>query len=249
MTSKSPKPTVRAQKAAAARAEQARKERRRRLLTIGGVIAAMVLIVGGAVAISMVTKSNDDAKLSDAASQSSEFGLVIGEEDAPHSVVVYEDFLCPFCGELERATGEDLAKLAAEGKVRVEYRPFDLLSQAYGDYPIRATNAFAVVLEKSGPQVAQKMHELLFANQPSEKNPDALSDDDLVKLAVKAGAAEEDVRPGIENLSHKDWVTKASADARKSGVSGTPTILVDGKVFEDGRTVDELADNLIAAVS
>ena len=250
--SKNSKATARAQKAAELRAAQAKKEQQRRILTIGGVILAMVLIVGGAVGISLWQKNKDEAKLADAASSASEYGLVIGEDDAPHSVVIYEDFLCPFCGALERETSKKLTELAAEGKVQVEYRPFDLLSGSYGDYPIRATNAMAVVLEASGADIAKRFHDLLFENQPSEQavsqNPDFVSDDDLVELAVEAGAVEAEVRPGIEGLSQKAWVDGATEAAADAGVQGTPTIILDGDVFEDGRTVQDLAANLIDAV-
>lgn len=243
MSKDNSKATTRAQKAAEMRAAQARQESRRRILTIAAVLAVMVLIIGGAIAISVLNK--DEVKA--VAAGSSDYGVSIGDKDAPHTVIIYEDFLCPFCGELEAATRDDLAKLAADGKVFVEYRPFDLLSRL-GDYPIRATSAFALVLEKSGPDVAKKFHDLLYENQPSEQNPDAATNDDLVDLAVEAGASESDVREGIESLSHEDWVTKATEEAGKAGVTGTPTILLDGEVFDDGRTVDDLADNLIAAV-
>lgn len=168
-----------------------------------------------------------------------------GTSEPKATLTVYEDFLCPFCGQLEKATRDDLARLAADGKVRVEYRPFDLLSRL-GDYPIRATNAFALVLEKSGADVAKKFHDLLYENQPSEEDPGAVTDDDLVNLAVEAGATESDVRDGIENLAKKSWVDEATAEASKAGVTGTPTILLDGKVFQDGRTVEELATNLVS---
>jgi protein-disulfide isomerase len=241
----SSKATERAQKAAEMRAAQKKRESRRRLLTIGGVALAMILIVGGAIAVSLWQQDKDQKKLEQAVSAESDYGVAIGPKDAPHDVVIYEDFLCPFCGQLEKATRDDLSRLAADGKVRVEYRPFDLLS-SLGDYPIRATNAFALVLEKSGPEVAKKFHDLLYENQPSEQDPGAVTNDDLVKLAVEAGATEGDVKDGIENLSHKSWVDEATAEAAKAGVSGTPTILLDGKVFQDGRTVQELATNLVS---
>jgi protein-disulfide isomerase len=241
----SSKASERAQKAAEFRAAQKKKESRRRLLTIGGVALAMILIVGGAIAVSLWQQDKDQKKLEQAVSAPSDYGVAIGPTDAPHDVVIYEDFLCPFCGQLEKATRDDLARLAADGKVRVEYRPFDLLSRL-GDYPIRATSAFALVLEKSGPDVAKKFHDLLYENQPSEEDPGAVTNDDLVKLAVEAGASESDVKEGIESLSHKSWVDEATAEAAKAGVTGTPTILLDGKVFQDGRTVEELASNLVA---
>ncbi|TNM37513.1 disulfide bond formation protein DsbA [Nocardioides albidus] len=232
-------------KAAEMRAAQQRSETRRRFLTIGGVLAVMALIVGGSIWFGLREQDKGEEKLADAASSSSEYGVAIGDADAPRTVVIYEDFLCPYCGELERATRDDLTALAADGKVRVEYRPFDLLSRI-ADYPIRATNAFALVLEKSGPEVAKKFHDLLYENQPSEEDPDAATNDDLVDLAVEAGAAEADVRGGIESLSHQAWVDEATAEAAKAGVTGTPTVLLDGEVFQDGRTIDELADNLIS---
>lgn len=246
--SKTSKANARAQRAAEMRAAQEKREARRRMLTIGGVVLVMALIVGGAIGISAWQRDKDQDKLAEAASARSEYGLTIGEEGAPHTVVIYEDFLCPFCGALEEETSDDLTRLAAEGKVLVEYRPFDLLSAAYGDYPVRAANAFALVLEKSGAEVAKEFHDLLFENQPTEQNPDAMTDDDLVDLAVEAGAEESAVREGIEQLSHRDWVTKATANAKEAGVQGTPTVLLDGDVFDDGRTVTELADNLIQAI-
>ena len=242
------KAEARAQRAAELRAEQLRRERRRRLLTIGGVVLAMVLIVVGGFAISKFTKDKEESDLEAAVAPAGEgaHGVTIGDEDADHKVVIYEDFLCPYCGALERSTSEDLTELAADGKVQVEYRPFDLLSQI-DDYPIRATNAFAVVLEEEGAEVAKEFHDLLFAHQPSEAGPFP-SDDDLVDLAVEAGAAEDAVRPGIEDLSHEDWVTEATEEAQAAGVDSTPTILLDGEVFTDGGSVEELADNLVAAV-
>ena len=241
------KAAARAQKAAELRAAQRKRENRRRVLTIAAVVAAMVLIVGGAIGFSVWKQDKDEQKLEDAVSAASQYGVAIGPEDAPHDVVIYEDFLCPYCGELERASRDDLARLAGEGKVRVEYRPFDLLSRL-GDYPIRATNAFAVVLEKSGPEVAKEFHDLLFENQPPEDDPGSVTDDDLVAYAVEAGAVEADVRPGIEGLSHRDWVTEATDEAMAAGIQGTPTILLDGEVFQDGRTVEDLAANLVAAL-
>ncbi len=240
------KANARAEKAAAERAAQAKREARRRFLTIGGVVLVMVLIIGGSVLYSIAQKNENDQKLADAASGRSDYGVTIGEEDAPRKVVIYEDFLCPYCGELEEQTRDDLARLAADGKVFVEYRPFDLLSQAFGDYPIRAASAFSVVLEKAGPEVAKKFHDLLFEHQPSESDPDAVSNDDLVELAVEAGADEADVADAIRNVSNKDWVTEATAEAQAAGVQGTPTVILDDEVFTDGRTIDEQAENLIA---
>ncbi|NYJ00434.1 protein-disulfide isomerase [Nocardioides thalensis] len=234
------KAEARAAKAAEMRAAQQKRERNRRLLTIGGVLLVIVAIVVGSVVISQL--SDDPATAGD-----SEYGVAIGPEDAPHEIVIYEDFLCPFCGELERESAKELARLAEEGKVRVEYRPFELLSQI-GDYSMRATNAFAVVLEEEGEEVAKAYHDLLFENQPPEDPDQFLSDDELVDLAVEAGADEDAVRGGIEGLEQEDWVDDATAAAKEAGVSGTPTVVLDGDEVQGFSSIDDLVNQLVEAV-
>lgn len=249
MTSKNDKAAGRAQKAAAVRAEQERAERRRRLLMIGGVAAVLVLLVGGLIAFSVHQQDKKQKKVETAASQRSDYGVVIGPSGAPHKLVIYEDFLCPFCGELEARTHEKLAQLADDGKVQVEYRPFNLLGAKADDYSVRSANAFAVVLRDSGPDVAKEFHDLLYANQPPESDPDSVSNDDLVDLAVQAGAKQEDVREAIEGMDQMDWVEKATKEAQQSGVDSTPTIVLDGQLFQEGKTIDEVADNLLGAIA
>ena len=236
----------RSARAAAAMAEQKAQERRRRNLMVGGVVLAILVIVVGGYFLSRSLDTSDDVA---APSAGSDYGLTIGPDDAPHTIVVYEDFLCPYCAEFEKATREELGQLAADGKVQVEYRPFNLLG---GDdetsYSVRSAGAFSIVLDQSGSEVAKKFHDLLFDNQPSEQGPFP-DDAKLVELAVQAGANEDDVRSPIENGDGQDWVDRATQAASDAGVQGTPTILLDGKVFQDGRTMDELAQNLIDKVS
>lgn len=238
---------ARAERAAAALREQQRRERRRTTLTVVAVVVGIVLIVTAGFLINRARDTTEEVEATPAGTAgATEHGVAIGPADAPHEIVIYEDFLCPFCGELEAATNERLAELADEGKVRVEYRPFVLLSSA-GDYSRRATAAFAVVLEESGPGVAKEFHDLLFANQPSEAGPFP-SDDDLIALAVEAGADEDAVAEGITGGAGFEWADAATAAALSAGVQSTPTILLDGEVFLDGRTMQQIAENLITAV-
>ena len=233
----------RARKAAEALAEQRRHEARRRTLNIAAVVAVvLVLVVGGFVLTKLRDTSTD---VTAAAAGTSDYGVTVGPDDAPHTVVVYEDFLCPYCGALEQESSERLQQLAEDGKVQIDYRPFHLLQP---DYSAQAANAFKVVLDAAGPTVALAFHNELYADQPDESGPypDA---DWLVEKAVDAGATEADVRAGIEDESQQDWVDAATASAEDTGLQGTPTVLLDGEVYQDGRTMEALADNLVAAVS
>ena len=240
--SKKNRGTDRTARAAAAMEEQKREERRRRNLMVGGVVVALLVVIVGGFFLSRALDTTNDVQ---APSAGSDVGLTVGPDDAPHTVVIYEDFLCPYCADLEKATRDDLAQLAADGKVQVEYRPFDLLGGGdTSSYSVRSAATFAIVLDQSGPEVAKKFHDLLYENQPAESGPFP-DDDALVALAVQAGADEADVKAAIENGDGDDWVVAATKAANDAGVQGTPTILLDGKVFQDGRTMEEIGQNLI----
>ena len=235
----------RAEKAAAALREKQRLERRRQILTVVGVLAAIALIVGGGFLVNSL-RDPTKAVAEDAPAVGSDYGVTIGPDSAPNKVVLYVDFLCPVCGEFEKQTSTQLAALADEGKVQVEYRPFVLLDR-YGPYSQRATEVFAVVLDKSGPETAKKLLDLLFENQPSEDGPFP-SVEELVQLAGQAGADTTAVQAAMDAGEGKDWATNATQAALDLGVSGTPTVILNGAPFTQGRNIDDLAANLLEAV-
>ena len=98
------KQRLRAERAAAALKEKQRRERRRQILTAIGVVVAIALIVGAGFAhqLACATTPRTWTRKIAAAGQPST-ASPSGSADAPHKVVIYEDFLCPFCGEFETA--------------------------------------------------------------------------------------------------------------------------------------------------
>jgi protein-disulfide isomerase len=237
-------------RAAAIRKEQERKERRRRSLVVTGVGAVVLLLV---LAIGYAVQSSRDTTGASAAAPAGAVGtysLPVGKASAPATVTVYEDFLCPFCGDFEKASRDWLAQYAADGKVAVRYRVISILDSGSNGtkYSTRAASALAVVLDKSGPEVAKKFHDLLYENQP-EEGSDGLSDGRLVDLAVQAGATKSAVEPGIEKRAYEQWVENGTDAATKlKAYQGTPLVLLDGKAFTDYQSIDELSANLKKAV-
>jgi len=244
VTSNQSKAQLRKEKAAIAFAEQRKQERRRNAMVGAGVVLAIVLIVGAGFLLNKLSDDSDDVAA--AAAGSSDYGLVVGDADAPHSIVIYEDFLCPICGILENTAGDRLSELAEAGKVQVEYRPIVILDR-FGPYSEDAANAFFAVRDQAGDEAAKEFHDLLFADQPSEEGPfpDA---DWLVEKAVEAGADEASVREAIESDAQAETVDSATDEAVEAGVEGTPTVLLDGKPFRDGSSWEEIANNLVAEV-
>lgn len=170
------------------------------------------------------------------------YGLGVGDPQAPVKIEIFEDFLCPFCAQLEDASRNSLVKSAREGEVFVVYRPIAFLDE----YSVRALNAFAVVLDKEGGEVALRFHDLLFEQQPDEGGP--MPDDQwLIDLAVTAGAGEDQVRPGITSMAFEQWIMNGTDDASKRQITSTPTVFANGDQVQ-GSSIEDLAAQMEARI-
>jgi protein-disulfide isomerase len=204
------------------------RERVRRAWTIGVVAALLAIVVGGYLVQSTRDASGRAATVP--AGVTDTYGVVVGDASAPHTVTVYEDFQCPICHDFEGTAGDRLRKAVDAGRIRLDYRMVAFLDDASTtDYSTRALNAAAVVLDTSGQDVFLEFHDLLFDHQPPEGSA-GLSDAQLVRYAVRAGADESAVRPGIEDPTFRQWAVNAASQMSRDGVNGTPTVLVDGEM-------------------
>ncbi len=222
------------EKAAAVRAAQARAQRTRRWTVV--VVAALVVavIVGGATWYASQdptgqSSTSRSGTSGGAPSGADEYGVVVGESDAPTTAVIYEDFQCPVCKAFEDATMQQVNAGIADGKIRVEYRIVSFLDDASeNQYSSRAANAAAAVLDVAGVEAFKEFHDTLYANQPAEGTAGP-ENDQLVEWAVEAGADRAEVSQAIDDGSFDQWVVDATDAMSKDGVTGTPTIVIDGE--------------------
>jgi protein-disulfide isomerase len=153
------------------------------------------------------------------------------EKGKPVKVVLYIDFICPVCKNFEATYNETLTKLRDEGKITVEYRALGFLdSRSTTNYSSRAANAAACVVNES-PEKYSDFVNALFDKQPAEGSA-GLSDDELRKLATDVGA--KSIDSCVENKTYRPWVKYTTQEAAALGVTGTPTVLVDGKQWGKG---------------
>ena len=233
----------RSERAAQLRAEQAKAERNRRLFIGGGLLVAIALIATVLIYIQTSGK-NDSVKVKgDIPASVGTNSLKIGPDSAKHKIVVWEDFLCPFCREFEQGGREVLHAAAKKGTVQVEYRPFQLLQD---DYSKEALAAFVHVLEEGTPSQALALHDLMYDNQPYEsgRKPDANQIADWVK---EVGLSKNAARSAIDDGA-TDWSAAASKAAEEAGVKGTPTVTVDGKPLQ-GKSISEMIESLKKAIA
>lgn len=154
----------------------------------------------------------------------------------------------PYCAQFEAANREQLAAYVKAGDVQVQYRPIAFLDNASTDkYSTRALNAAAAV-QNIAPDAFLGFHNLLFENQPGEGGA-GLTDDQLVKYAVQAGAPEAAIRTAVDDLTYEGWTARVTEASSKDGVSGTPTVLVDGTALKtpDAASLKTAVDTALAA--
>jgi protein-disulfide isomerase len=242
--SKQRRDQARTERAAAVRAAQARKERSRRLAVIVGIVVLLGAIVAGGAWYA--SGGDDDPAISGktppvAAGAAS---LQMGDADAPVKVVIFEDFLCPFCRELENSTRAFLQENADAGKVYVEYQPVNLLTGFA--YSAKAMNAWAAVLKHSSPEAALRLHDILFDNQPYEQSSDQVSDDQIADWIEEAGADTTAVREALASQDAAFFATAQQA-MTENDITGTPTVFVNGEQLP-ATSVNDMVRTIEAAV-
>ncbi|MEU6054513.1 thioredoxin domain-containing protein [Streptomyces xanthochromogenes] len=163
--------------------------------------------------------------------------IVVGDPKAPHTVTVYEDPRCPFCKHFEEGGAGAVARLAAEGKVKVRYTIASFLDGNFGgDSSKRAVNAMRASVEQGK---FPEFHAAVFASQPKEETDDAFTADNLLKIADQVpglrGAAFD---KAVHENTYKDFVSAAEKAFDDSGVRRSPVVLIDGKQpAGDGRAI------------
>lgn len=173
-------------------------------------------------------------------------------------IAVYQDFLCPYCGQFETTNAEQIGGWLQAGAATYTVHPLATLSNlSMGtQYSLRASNAAACVAEYS-PNDFFAFNTALFENQPKE-NTEGLTDTELKSIAkgVVSGGASK-INTCIDDGTYKSWV-KDATDRARSGplpgtdvakVEGTPTILVNGKQYTGSLTDAEQFAAFVLAVS
>jgi protein-disulfide isomerase len=212
---------------------QQRRERMRNLLVVGTVVVAIAIVAVVLVVVS--SKKDTTGQAVDPGGSpknlTGTYNVVIGKESAPTTIKVYEDLQCPICQEFEKAAGQQIQTAIADGKVKVDYRMVAFLDRSSTtNYSSRALNAAMAVLSTAGPDAFLKFHTIAYANQPAEGSA-GVPDATLIDWAVQAGADKSAVTPLIENNTYHQWVVNATDQMSRDGVSGTPTVFIDGKKY------------------
>lgn len=202
---------------------------------IGGVVALVVAIIAVAVYIAVrpdPVGDGDSASITGGGASSPSAlpgagGIRVGTggDDVP-AVHIYEDFQCPWCGLLERTSGEAFIEAAERGEIQLTFTLMSFLDGNLGnDSSIRSANA-AMCADDQGRFVPY--HQALYADQPEEGA--GWTDEDLIGIAEQVGVEDIDAFTGcLDDEKHFDYIRDMQTRSNQEGVSGSPRVFIDGE--------------------
>jgi protein-disulfide isomerase len=158
----------------------------------------------------------------------------LGPASAPVTVVMFCDFQCPHCARTRQAVGAALQK-----------RPQDVRF-VYRDFPIERTHPLAPLLAEAAACAGDQgryweMWERLFAGQAS------LDARALPRHARALGLNAAVFDQCLTSRRHRGGWLADHRDGEALGVSGTPTLFINGQRVEGALGPEEL-DRRIASV-
>jgi protein-disulfide isomerase len=140
------------------------------------------------------------------------------------TVDIYIDFLCPFCRAFEEQDGEAVDEMVDSGAITLIYHPLGFLDRlSTTRYSTRAAASSGCASDAGR---FREYRYTLYDNQPPERAA-GLSDEELVQFGLQVGLDEGFARCVMAG-AYIEWAEYVTAVAIRRGVSGTPSVYVDG---------------------
>lgn len=136
----------------------------------------------------------------------------IGNKNAKAKVVIFSDYQCPYCKNAQEKMSQILKDY--DGKTVLIHRNFVVHPTA----EIHARAAEAANLQGK----FREMDEALFEDAPKDETA-------VVEIARKIGLDEKKFKEDLNSEKVKDRIKKDGEEADKIGLTGTPSIFVNGE--------------------
>ena len=148
---------------------------------------------------------------------------VLGDPNAPITIVEFSDFQCPYCLSYATETYPQIIQ---------EFVDSGMVRYVFKDFPLEQLHPQAVQAAEAarcaGEQDAYwEMHDYLFANQSrwsGQENPVAA----FVELAGELNLDKDALTTCVESGRYQQLVQANAMEGQILGVTGTPTFFVEG---------------------
>lgn len=203
-------------------------DRKRNLAVQIGLTAVVVIFAVALVLYIVMTKEDKPGEGEARAIQIASSNVITKEGTSEPKAVLslYEDFLCPACGNFEKQFGPTINKLIDSGAVSADYHMVSILDRQGQGYSTRAANAAYCVAE-ADKDAFRRFHAALYAQQPEEGVGPFPDNSRLIEVARQAGVT-GDVPQCINDGRYEDMVKGL---AKAANVNSTPTIRINGQDY------------------
>lgn len=161
-------------------------------------------------------------------------GVLVGDNNAPVTITEYGDFQCPVCGELHQLWEPTLEQLIQQGKAKFEFVGLQYLDRGTTE---SLRSAAAAVCAADGGKFLD-YYNGLYNGQSRTENSGFLTNEQLLSFGSSVGITDPAFARCVSSGRFTGWVTKNTDAASQRGVTGTPTVLVNGKVISNSVAAD-----------
>jgi protein-disulfide isomerase len=201
------------------------------------VLAMVLLVVITGVVFSMMSQNNKESVSLSALDGQSLKPAIVSTIDAengsaitfnaglPKVIDIWEDPQCPVCKSFEDSIGEYVNTLIREKQATVRFHVLSFL----GDESVRAANA-AFCAADEGQYL--DFHSAIYAVQSQNENSGFWSNETLVSMGKKIGITSTKFADCVTKGQKVDLVQANLDSMSKYGVQGTPTVFINGKLWQ-----------------
>ena len=215
----------------AAQIQQAKRAKNQRiaLFSVIGVVV-IALVVAGVLLVNRFSQSEVTVAGTPPHATAAQDGIIANPgqaaEGAP-KVEVFLDYQCPACAQFEATFGPQLLQMGENGEIDLIFRTMTFLdANMRNDASTRAANA-AACADLTGRYT--DYHMTVFANQGTSGYTDEQLTETFPAQAGITGAELDTFSQCYADKDFRGFVNKVDDEAGRSGVTGTPTLHVNGE--------------------
>jgi protein-disulfide isomerase len=161
-------------------------------------------------------------------------GTLVGDANAPVTITEYGDFQCPVCARLHALWSPTLDQLIQQGRVRFEFVALAFLDQGTTE---SARSAAASVCAGDAGRFLE-YENVLYGKQSQAENSGFLTNERLLMFGADAGITDPAFAKCVRSGRYDGWVRKNTDAASQRGVTGTPTVFVNGRQISNAAAAD-----------
>lgn len=209
---------------------------RNMLIVAGGAVAVVAIVAGVYFGTRPPAAGPAPTTVAAAPDKAALLGVqandhVLGDPNAPITMIEYASFTCPHCAHFHTQVLPEIKKKWIDtGKVKLVYR----------DFPLDQVAAKAAqIAECAGKDRYFGVIDLIFRGQQQW----AASQDPLAELAKPlriAGLGDAEIKACLANDAKANEVVADFRGGEAIGVNSTPSLFINGTLYKGARSVDEL---------